>query len=103
MLSRRGIAYNFKISPYKYTEQDITFYFSSQLHKDSFISKLKENRNKINDSLSNRFKIDVEFNKLADISLYKKIESRGFLLKIKGDYICHDEIKLGIEKVMKKS
>lgn len=80
MRTRNGVYYNLELSGYRHTIDNITFVFSSQLHKDKFKKKLTENRNKINVSLSKRFNISVDVPHLADIVLYRKIETRGFLV-----------------------
>lgn len=50
---------------------------------------MKENREKINKSLSNRFNILVDVEQLADVVLYRKIETRGFLiLSVEGKQLC---------------
>lgn len=108
MLTRNGIAYNFDISPYKttvnYSNDSITYTFSSELYKEKFLSKLDEHRNIINNSLSKRFGFDIINDKLSDIKLYSSTEKRGFLLEI-GDkrYTCLNTIKLdGQNKIQKK-
>ena len=80
MLTRNGVCYDFKLSQYRATIDGTTFVFSSQLHMDKFVNKLKENRDTINRSLSNRFNSHVDVSALADVVLYKKIETRGFLI-----------------------
>lgn len=109
MLTRNGIAYNLKLSPYKVTikyqdNEFITFKFSSQLYMDNFKNKLKNNRNVINESLSNRFGFIINNEKLSDLKLYSSIEKRGFLIETKeGLYECLSIIKLdGQNKIQKK-
>lgn len=109
MLTRNGIAYNLSLSPYKitlkYDKSDyITFKFSSQLYKDNFQNKLKDNRENIKTSLSNRFGFIIINEKLSDIKLYSSIEKRGFLIETKeGIYTCLNTIKLdGQNKIQKK-
>ena len=80
MITRNGVCYDFNLSHYRATVDGTTFVFSSQLHMDKFLNKLKENRETINRSLSNRFNVHVDVSALADVVLYKKIETRGFLI-----------------------
>ena len=100
MLTRNGIAYNLNLSPYKttikYGENDyIIFKFSSKLYKDNFKTKLKDNRESINKSISKRFGFNIEFDKLCDLKLYSSIEKRGFLIETEeGKYECLNTIKL---------
>ena len=97
-LTRSGIAYNIEVSPYSlvvdYQDEQLEYVFSSQQYKDIFYKKFIDNRNKINDSLSNRFGFRIEVNKLADIKLYSMTEKRGFLIKGKEEYKCLDTIEL---------
>lgn len=99
VLTRRGIAHDLTLSPFKHTvyynEIDYyTYVFSSQLYLDKFKANLEENRKKTSEKLSKTFKFKVENNVLADILLYKKIEIRGFLIKGKEDYKCLNNIVL---------
>ena len=109
MLTRNGIAYNLKLSPYElrvvYDKNDyITFKFSSQLYKDNFQNKLKAHRENIKNSLSKRFGFIIVNDKLSDLKLYSSIEKRGFLIETKeGIYECLNIIRLdGQNKIQKK-
>lgn len=103
-MTRGGIEYNFKISPFKYTtDNKITFVFSSKKHLKSFIERYENNRKRINDSLSNRFNFYLELNSLADCVLYAQIEQRGFLIIKDGtEYKCQNTIKFVGENPTKK-
>ena len=109
MLSRNGISYNLKLSPYEYilkysNNEFIKFKFSSLLYKEKFIDRYEGNRETINRSLSKRFGIDLSNNVLCDLKLYSSIEKRGFLIETKeGYYECLNIIKLdGQNKIQKK-
>ena len=109
MLTRNGIAYNLKLSPYevtiKYDKNDYILYkFSSNLYKENFENKLKENRVNISTSLSKRFGFIIINEKLSDLKLYSSIEKRGFLIETKeGTIECLNTIKLdGQNKIQKK-
>lgn len=97
-LTRSGIAYNIEISPYSlivdYEDEQLEYVFSSQRYKDIFYRKFIDNREKINESLSNRFGFKIENNKLADLKLYSMTEKRGFLIKGKEEFKCLDTIEL---------
>lgn len=96
MISRHGVVYDLTISSYRYTIDGLTFVFSSQLHLDKFKNKVKENRDIINYSLTKRFNIDVDVSQLADVVLYRKIETRGFLIVAgEGKEICQNKITYG--------
>ena len=92
MISRNGVCYDLNVSPYKCTINDVTFVFSSKLHLKKFKTKLNDNRKSINDSLTKRFNICVDVSTLADIVLYRKIESRGFLVYSEGKELCQNNI-----------
>lgn len=104
-MTRGGVEYDLNISPYRYTaDTGLTFVFSSKYHLDTFKTKQGENRNRLNESLSNRFNYYVEFNILADCVLYRQIEQRGFLIFKDGEnYPCQNIIKFSGEKATKKN
>lgn len=108
-LTFRGVAYDFNISPYsievEYFEDSvnitrvkcnrIVYVFSSDFYRKKFSEKLQENRVKISESLSNRFKYSIKCNLLADLKLYTDIEKRGFLILLNGEKIdCLENITL---------
>lgn len=80
MITKNGVYYDLENSSYRYKVNNLTFVFSSKSHLDKFKSRMKENREKINKSLSNRFNILIDVEQLADVVLYRKIETRGFLI-----------------------
>lgn len=103
-MTRNGIVYNLNISPYRITLDDITFYFSSINHLEKFSEKLIENRNLIKYSLSKRFGFNVNITLLADIVLYSRVETRGFLITSNGRiYQCKKDITLNGGKMTKKN
>ena len=105
MYTRDGICYDLNKSIYKSTQNDVTFVFSSKLYKEKFEAKLKEHRESINKSLSNRFRISIDVSTLADVVLYMKIEKRGFLIEAKEDKLqCKNNITfVGGNQIMKSS
>lgn len=93
MITRNGVCYDLTISSYRHTVGRMTYVFSSRLHLDKFKKKLKENRDIINYSLSKRFNLSVDVTELADLVLYRKIETRGFLIVTdEGNELCQDNI-----------
>ena len=98
-LTRANVAYDLNISPHRltisYSQDDITYVFSSELYRNKFLAAIHENRNKINHSLSNRFGFTIRNELLCDIKLYTSIEKRGFLI-IKGqDKVeCLNQVEL---------
>lgn len=98
-MTRNGIEYDFKKSPFKIRLHNLTFVFSSNLHLQKFKEKRTERNQRINESLSNRFNIYIESGLLSDLLLYSEIETRGFLiLNERGETLCRNKIKLSIEK-----
>ena len=87
-LTRRKVALDLRYSPYEYTvhypEYRIKYIFSSELYRNKFKERIRENRETINNSLINRFGFDIEVNPLCDIRLYSCIEKRGFLILKEG-------------------
>jgi YHS domain-containing protein len=101
MKTRNGVYYDLTHSCYRVTVDGLTFVFSSKSHKDKFKKKLKENREIVNYSLTKRFKLTVNVSQLADIVLYRKIETRGFLiLTNEGNSICQKSVKFVGGKVI---
>lgn len=93
MITRHGVCYDLTVSPFKCKIGNLTYMFSSQKHLDKFIEKKKENRDIINYSLTKRFNYRVDVKQLADIVLYRKIETRGFLIvTAEGVELCQDNI-----------
>lgn len=96
MKTRNGVFYDLKHSTYRHEENGLTFVFSSKNHLEKFKKKILENREKINYSLSNRFNFNIDVSVLADIVLYNKIETRGFLIVSKGGTeLCQRSITYG--------
>ena len=84
------VFYELNDSPFFLRIDDFMFTFSSKLYKDKFIKNYKEYIR--NETL----KLNVKYNSLvyADemllLSLYKKIEKRGFYVKYKGSLLEKD-------------
>ena len=75
----RKLIYNdIKESIYFYDYGDLRFYFSSELYRDKFKAKviyyIIEERNK----MCIRYKCIVQCDDMLALTLYKKIEKRGF-------------------------
>lgn len=83
-LTRSKIAYDLTISPHHvvvcYDSFKLKFVFSSGLYKRNFKDKLQSNREKINNSITNRFGFSIKNDILSDLKLYTTIEKRGFLI-----------------------
>lgn len=77
-----------------YEVDDIVFYFSSLFNKNRFIKKyefyVKEEENKI----INKFHFNINLRRYLLLSLYNKIEIRGFLVEINKKLLTKDDIVL---------
>lgn len=105
-LTRKGIALDLQLSPYSWTisyskNEKSCYIFSSSFNVERFRSRLYENRQRINESLSNRFKMPVVLNRLADAFLYRSIEHRGFLIIENGREVTWQKVELSGENLMK--
>ncbi len=92
MLSRNGVCYDLEKSHYRCTKNNVTFIFSSRLHLEKFESKYKQHRETVNKSLTKRFNLKVNVDSLADVVLYRKIETRGFLIEVEGEFQCPENL-----------
>lgn len=102
MLTRNGICYKLEVSPYRITINELTLYFSSVRHTQKFTDEWENYVNKINDSLTKRFKLKFDLFYSPIIICYSKIETRGFYIKFKGVHIkCLDDIIIKQENVIK--
>lgn len=114
MKSRNGVYHTISESVYReeinYPESNMTliFMFSSTFYQDKFRNKLIENRYQINTVLRNRYKFFLDFDVLADILIYSKIEKRGFLIGRKDNhskdisFLCRNDIVLGGVQLINK-
>ena len=103
-MTRGGIEYDFRISPFTVETENYIFVFSSSLHAEKFAEGKEENRQRINESLSNRFNVYIHAEELADFILYTMIEKRGYLVRIKkgGEIRCQNEIHIKCGRVQKQ-
>lgn len=105
MLTRNGICYDLKESPYYINLRDYTMYFSSKFNRDRFLRDEKKERDRLNESMSKRFGFDVNMDNIAFIRLYTKIEKRGFYIKTKNgsEVTCQESLKFAGLRVKKKN
>lgn len=88
-------------SPYYFFTDDLTFMFSSDLHRRKFIERYMDNRKEVIERIKARYKLTINANILADIYLYQKIENRGFCLIYKGRcYTCLEQVELSGVRVI---
>lgn len=107
-LTRSGVAHDLSISPHttvvKYGEHDfLTYVFSSEFYKKKFLEKMYKHREEISESLSKRFGFRIRNDKLADVKLYMKTETRGFLIKGNEELKCQENIQLNGANLIKRN
>ena len=106
MVTRNGVYYDLALSPYKFKTPDtkLTYVFSSDLHMLKFEDNYLKYRDEQNIKFKARFRVNTSLSVLHDIVLYKRIESRGFLIINEGgNKICQENLILIGEKVTAKS
>ena len=86
-MTRYGVERELNKSPYVVRAGKIKYYFSSALHLAKFKENQMVNQSCINYSLRKKFKFCFVLQELADLYLYRKIETRGFLIEINGKQI----------------
>lgn len=90
--TRKGIYHNLRESKYVVSNSEITFFFSSRFYLEKYIKEYKTHRfefMKRMEKLTGETPLNMEI--LADITLYKTIEKRGFFARLKGAKInWHD-------------
>ena len=84
------IHYNLKDSEFKYKVNDFEFVFSSELYKNKFISTYEDFTNYQELKLQAKYNILIFAEDMLLISLYKKIEKRGFLVYYKNIELNND-------------
>jgi hypothetical protein len=91
--TKDGIFHNLKESEYTVSNSEIVFFFSSKFYLNKFMEEYKTHREKFNRT-TKRITIDNPLNMeiLADITLYRYIEKRGFLVWLKGSSISWEEL-----------
>lgn len=78
------IYYNIKESEYKIDYQNFTFYFSSLLYKRKFEKEVKMYISDESYKIKTKYLTHLEASEYLALSLYKKIEKRGFNVLYKG-------------------
>jgi len=93
MLTRNGIELNIDESNYKTNYKGLTFYFSSMFYLRKFEKEIENYIDNETKKLYNKFKVRSDYTILLSISLYKKIEKRGFKVLI------HDKEPVEMKKL----
>lgn len=101
----KGIFHNLEESKYTISNTEIVFFFSSKFYRNKFMEKYKENRITFNDKADRLMdKPPLNMDTLADITLYKSIEKRGFYVWLKGVSITCEELhRYALRKMTEKN
>lgn len=78
MKTKRGIYLKLNESEYKFSFKGLTFYFSSKKYLQKFVENLTNYIDFETEKFKVKYGININFDTLFMISLYKKIEKRGF-------------------------
>ena len=79
-ITAHGVCYDLEETPYRYEWRGITYCFSSIPHLNKFKREVRKRELWLNDSLSRRFGVTVSLELVADIQLYRQVETRGFYI-----------------------
>lgn len=77
-LTRNGVCYDLRDTPYTHEYAGYRFHFSSEYHRRNFAAKVLIREQWLSDSLTRRFKFRVDASIIAIFQLYRQIETRGF-------------------------
>lgn len=78
MITKNGVCYDLRESPFTFTWRGIVWFFSSASHREKFIHRVVAKEEWLDDSLSRRFKCSIHLPIVADVQLYTQVETRGF-------------------------
>lgn len=91
-ITKRGVYHNLKESKYVVSNEDITFFFSSEYTLNKFMDRYKMGREIFNKQLSKISDVPLNYDMIADIETYKLVEKRGFYVWLKGISISLEEL-----------
>lgn len=77
-MTRRGIEYDFNITPFILEKDDFILYFSSLNNLKRFLDKYDATNEELENSLKYRYKSKFNSRHLSIIINYTKVEKRGF-------------------------
>lgn len=80
MLSKYGVSYDMRTTPYTLMWRGLDYHFSTEAHLKKFRENVVKREEWLDDSLSRRFRCSIHLPILADVQLYTMIESRGFYI-----------------------
>jgi YHS domain-containing protein len=74
----KGICLNLNESEYYFKIKGLVFYFSSEFYRKKFVDEFENYLERETFKLQVKYNMNINFDILFMISLYKKIEKRGF-------------------------
>lgn len=95
-VTKNGICYDLENSPYFCQVGSWKMYFSSPAHLLKFKNGLEAHTDWLNDSMQRRFKFCMDLALVSAFTLYRKVETRGFLIteELTGvEYKCPESIE----------
>ena len=81
LITQNGIQLKLKESTFTFLIDDINFYFSSEFYLNKFKNEITDYVFSESIKLKNKYKVKVFGRIFFAVSLYKKIEKRGFYIK----------------------
>ena len=73
---------------------DIKFYFSSLFNRERFKKRFEDFVNEEENKIMIKYKLPINIKKYLLLSLYHKIEIRGFLIEVSGKLIKKDDLNI---------
>ena len=74
----KGICINLNESEYYFKYKGIVFYFSSEFYRNKFANQVQDFIERETFKLEVKYDINIQYDLMFMIALYKKIEKRGF-------------------------
>ena len=85
-MTKGGIERDLPRSPYTHKLNNLTFYFSSKIYKEKFVTALANYTHDFRLMLEKKLSVSViGCEDIASILLYKRTEKRGFYVEYKSD------------------
>jgi len=100
MATRNNIYHDLAESPFRILLEGVFYHFSSLLHLQKFVSLYPENRRKMTEYLAKLYTVNLSLHRLPDLVLYRKIETRGFFIKLEGSELTCLDSAIFMEKVL---
>ena len=96
MQTKNGIEFDLEKSKYVYEKGEYKFYFSSELYLKKYTQEVEKFVPFENLKIRTKYNVDINLCIFLMISLYKRIEKRGFLIKKNDKEIKDVKFKSGL-------